>query len=268
MPVNRRPTNMSLGEKAGAFLCNSKTGTRAVTPLKNVGVEQIGGRMEPDEQPVCAVQPTLRERPQPQRRTALMQVPLKARAVRRGGRIMFGDQTLFCRACDLARVGGFDPALRIMEDADLCVRMHMAGPEQPPARASGSGSQTLHSDHCAAAAAAAAAAAGAAESRARDGKAPASAPGLSGSAGSRAQGSGVEGELSALAAAVRGWARRRGWVRMVLDPPSMTSGRRLAALGNPRATYVHVVIGMSWYLGASPQQLDALYERLYTDRIR
>ncbi|KAK9831526.1 hypothetical protein WJX81_005918 [Elliptochloris bilobata] len=96
----------------------------------------------------------------------------------RGGRIMFGDQTLFCRAADFARSGGFDPALRIMEDADL------------------------------------------------------------------------------------------GRVRMVLHPPALTSGRRLAAWGNPWATYVHVAIGLSWYLGASPQQLEDLYERLYTDRFR
>ena len=108
-------------------------------------------------------------------------------ALCRGGRVMFGDQTLFCRARDFARAGAFDPALRIMEDADLCVRMH---------------------------------------------------------------------------------TRRRGWVRMVLHPPSTTSGRRLTALGNPWATYVHVVIGFSWYFGASPQQLDALYARLYCDCFR
>ncbi|WIA34447.1 hypothetical protein OEZ86_012780 [Tetradesmus obliquus] len=48
----------------------------------------------------------------------------------RGLRALFGDQTLFCRARDFRAVGGFDPRLSIMEDTDLCVRMHMAGPRQ------------------------------------------------------------------------------------------------------------------------------------------
>ena len=46
----------------------------------------------------------------------------------RGARLLFGDQTLFCRACDFRRVGGYAPRLPIMEDADLCIRLHMAGP--------------------------------------------------------------------------------------------------------------------------------------------
>ena len=183
--------------------------------------------------------------------------------------MMFGDQTLFCRARDFARVGCFDPELRIMEDAELCIRMHMAGPEQPRAHAAGSGAQILNP--AAAAAAAAAAAETAAESRAKGGKAPVAAPAQPSGAGSAMQGSGgrgAAGELSALVAAVRRWARRRGWVRMVLHPPATTSARRLTALGNPWATYVHVVIGFSWYFGASPQQQDALYARLYSDCFR
>ncbi|KAF8063795.1 AP2-5 [Scenedesmus sp. PABB004] len=50
----------------------------------------------------------------------------------RGLRCLFGDQTLFCRARDLRRVGGFDARLSIFEDADLCIRLHMAGPSPPP----------------------------------------------------------------------------------------------------------------------------------------
>ena len=34
------------------------------------------------------------------------------------------------------------------------------------------------------------------------------------------------------------------------------------------AAAVHVVIGLSWYCGASPQQLHALYRALYTDVFR
>lgn len=52
--------------------------------------------------------------------------------VRRGARLLFGDQTLFCRACDFKRVGGYASRLPIMEDADLCVRLHMAGPGGRP----------------------------------------------------------------------------------------------------------------------------------------
>ena len=43
--------------------------------------------------------------------------------------MLFGDQTLYCRAADFRRVGGYDNKLPIMEDADLCLRMHMLGPE-------------------------------------------------------------------------------------------------------------------------------------------
>lgn len=48
--------------------------------------------------------------------------------VRRGLRCLFGDQTLFCRAAGFEAVSGFNERLPIMEDADLCLRMHMAGP--------------------------------------------------------------------------------------------------------------------------------------------
>ena len=45
-----------------------------------------------------------------------------------GLRCLFGDQAMFCRRRDFEYVGGFDENLPIMEDADLCVRMHTAGP--------------------------------------------------------------------------------------------------------------------------------------------
>ena len=58
-----------------------------------------------------------------------------------GLRLLFGDQTMFCRAADFRRAGGFDASLPIMEDADLCLRMHAAGKEaRPPARRSAGGS--------------------------------------------------------------------------------------------------------------------------------
>jgi cellulose synthase/poly-beta-1,6-N-acetylglucosamine synthase-like glycosyltransferase len=48
-------------------------------------------------------------------------------AARAGLKCLFGDQSLFCRAADFRRAGGYNGALPIMEDADLCVRMHEAG---------------------------------------------------------------------------------------------------------------------------------------------
>jgi len=45
----------------------------------------------------------------------------------RGGRLLFGDHAMFFRRADFLAVGGCDPALRIMEDADLCIRMTRLG---------------------------------------------------------------------------------------------------------------------------------------------
>lgn len=163
-------------------------------------------------------------------------------------------------------------SLPIMEDADLCIRLHMAGPEPPVPR-----SATL-------AASAAAAASAASKDRAKTGKAPALNVKPAGAGrtvsrstsdrrcnavAERADGkSGPASPFAWTAAAVRAWARRRGRVCMVLSPPALTSGRRLAAWGNPRATFVHVIIGLSWYMGATPEQLHDIYYRMYTDRFR
>lgn len=52
--------------------------------------------------------------------------PMVARpfAFARGMRLLFGDQALFCRKADFEAVGGFNEKLPIMEDADLCLRLH------------------------------------------------------------------------------------------------------------------------------------------------
>ncbi|EIE27508.1 nucleotide-diphospho-sugar transferase [Coccomyxa subellipsoidea C-169] len=136
----------------------------------------------------------------------------------RGARCLFGDQTLFCRASDFQRVGGFDGSLPIMEDADLGIRMHEAGP-QPPLPA------VQQED----------------------------------TRRSRRQ---------SLLSGVKHWTRRRGQVVMVNSPHARTSGRRLQAWGNAHATAVHFILGMSWYLGATPDQMRRLYARLYTDSFR
>ena len=45
-----------------------------------------------------------------------------------GLRILFGDQCVFARTDAFHRVGGFDETVPIMEDADLCLKLHALGP--------------------------------------------------------------------------------------------------------------------------------------------
>ncbi len=45
----------------------------------------------------------------------------------RGLRLLFGDQVMFCRRSDFWACGGFDEALPIMEDGDLCLRLVQKG---------------------------------------------------------------------------------------------------------------------------------------------
>ncbi|MEO1069916.1 MAG: TIGR04283 family arsenosugar biosynthesis glycosyltransferase [Cyanobacteria bacterium J06638_6] len=44
-----------------------------------------------------------------------------------GLRLLFGDQVIFCRRADFLACGGFDPALPIMEEADLCIKLCRRG---------------------------------------------------------------------------------------------------------------------------------------------
>ncbi len=41
----------------------------------------------------------------------------------KGLRLLFGDQVMFCRRQAFCDCGGFDPALPIMEEADLCLKL-------------------------------------------------------------------------------------------------------------------------------------------------
>lgn len=45
----------------------------------------------------------------------------------KGLRLLFGDQVMFCRRIDFWDCGGFDPALPIMEDGDLCLKLVRRG---------------------------------------------------------------------------------------------------------------------------------------------
>jgi GT2 family glycosyltransferase len=45
----------------------------------------------------------------------------------KGGRLLFGDHAMFFRRADFDAVGGFDVAMTVMEEADLCIRMARLG---------------------------------------------------------------------------------------------------------------------------------------------
>ena len=45
----------------------------------------------------------------------------------RGVRLLFGDHAMFFRRADFLRAGGCDTSLPMMEDADLCIRLHRFG---------------------------------------------------------------------------------------------------------------------------------------------
>ncbi|MBE9063924.1 TIGR04283 family arsenosugar biosynthesis glycosyltransferase [cf. Phormidesmis sp. LEGE 11477] len=45
----------------------------------------------------------------------------------KGLRLLFGDQVMFCRRTDFLACGGFDSALEIMEEADLCIKLAQRG---------------------------------------------------------------------------------------------------------------------------------------------
>ena len=64
------------------------------------------------------------------------------------------------------------------------------------------------------------------------------------------------------------WLQPRGRVKQVLNRLSVTSGRRLDAWGALKATYIHAVIGASWFFQRDPVRLKELYHRLYTDAFR
>lgn len=45
----------------------------------------------------------------------------------RGGRLLFGDHAMFFRRADFLGVGGCDPTLRVLEEADLCIKLSRVG---------------------------------------------------------------------------------------------------------------------------------------------
>lgn len=167
-----------------------------------------------------------------------------------GLRIMFGDQVLSCRAADFFHAGGYKESLPIMEDASLCVSMHQAGPS-PLTLAAAAASRDTLAESCSQPAVQAAS--------------PPDVRGMDVEEGCRSRAD-AAGSASAREAGVP--LRRRGRVKMILDRHVVTSGRRLVAWGNLRATYIHCTFGLKWLLGASAPEMKQLYADLYTDRYR
>ena len=134
---------------------------------------------------------------------------------------------MFCGKADLLHAGGFDESLPIMEDADLCIRMHEAGPAAacPSVAAQCESGTSSNSRYL----------------RSAEASSPDD---------------------------LKRHSRRRGRIKLVWWPMAETSGRRLAAWGNVKATWIHFQLGLQWYLGASPEQLQQLYRAMYTDAFR
>lgn len=145
---------------------------------------------------------------------------------------MTGDQTMCCRAGDFRRVGGYDERWPIFEDAELCISLHMAGPTPAVATPASRSPQ----------------------------------PALSANTSSSSSSTSVSQAGSSTW--LQEWLRPRGRVKQVLDRVNVTSGRRLAAWGDLKATYIHVVMSLCWYLERDPQRLHALYKKIYTDVFR
>ena len=211
---------------------------------------------------------------------------------------------MFCRACDFRAVSGFNEQLVLMEDADLCIRMHMAGPSvaldeeafpaQPHSDASwsagpqcsGEGRNRNDGD-----AACGGPAAGCcwppgreslpllARSRAEEaalvspaardpGSVSASRTPVGHAAGSGADRWSQGRQLGARPPAAQGLGRCRGRIVQVNEPPGHTSGRRMAALGNVRTTLIHFTLGLGWLLGCGPDWLRSACCWLYSDKHR
>ena len=172
-----------------------------------------------------------------------------------GLRCLFGDQAMFCRRRDFEYVGGFDENLPIMEDADLCVRMHTAGPcplDAGEGRTTAAGSTT--------------------GSASGEGFTP---PRLRSPGKWIDNGAPPKGHDEARDGAFERFVKRevepavdwfdRGRVVLV-NRVVTTSGRRIEDLGgNLKATFVHFLIGFSWYLGASPERMVEIYNKYYSD---
>jgi hypothetical protein len=174
----------------------------------------------------------------------------------RGLRCLFGDQAMFVDAACFQSVGGFDESLPIMEDADLCVRMHESGwTRGSNFVAEGTAERFEGAARCA----------------------PLTCRGKwEVTDDARLKQTAEFGEPFATEATKKPRASRfrktslsskaagsdRGRIVLV-NRAVTTSGRRIEGLGNFKATLTHFLIGVSWYCGADPDKMVALYRKFY-----
>ena len=171
---------------------------------------------------------------------------VKPLAFARGLRCLFGDQAMFADATCFRSVRGFDERLPIMEDADLCVRLHESGwvrGSNGAARATPA--LTSHGKWALRDASELSASPNEETSRLEEGDAK--------KKKNRFRKTSVR---PAAAGSDRG--------RIVLVNRAVTtSGRRIEGLGNFKATLTHFLIGVSWCCGADPDAMVALYRKFY-----
>ena len=173
----------------------------------------------------------------------------------RGLRCLFGDQAMFADAACFRSVSGFDEALPIMEDADLCLRLHesgwVRGSNGVAARTGGNGDGTREGS-------------GATETAMRDERfvSANAVPALTcaGKWEDVEDGSAKRYRKTTLAPKAVGSNLGR---IVLVNRVVTTSGRRIEGLGNLKATLTHFLIGVSWYCGADPDAMAALYRKFY-----
>ena len=160
----------------------------------------------------------------------------------RGLRCLFGDQAMFVDAACFKSVGGFDESLPIMEDADLCVRMHESGWTR--------GSNFLLP------------AERTAEPEGISRCAPLTCRGKWEATDDVSVGRKKQRRFRKTSVEKKAVGRDRGRIVLV-NRAVTTSGRRIEGLGNFKATLTHFLIGVSWYCGADPDAMVALYRKFY-----
>ena len=151
----------------------------------------------------------------------------------RGLRCLFGDQAMFADATCFRSVSGFDEALPIMEDADLCLRLHESG----WVRGSNGerGARHAHRD---------------------------AVPALTCAGKWEDVEDGSAKRFRKTTLAPKAVGSNLGRIVLV-NRVVTTSGRRIEGLGNVKATLTHFLIGVSWYCGADPDAMVALYRKFY-----
>lgn len=154
----------------------------------------------------------------------------------RGLRCLFGDQAMFVDAACFKSVGGFDESLPIMEDADLCVRMHESGWTR--------GSNFV------------------AEGTAERFEGAARCAPLTCRGKWEVIDDAKKKRFRKTSVCEKAAGSDRGRIVLV-NRAVTTSGRRIEGLGNFKATLTHFLIGVSWYCGADPDKMVALYRKFY-----